>query len=470
MTPTDKEITPFKDFMFSEDDKVTIRFLDDTKKLVGQYSTSHYGTIKELTPLIQQKNKKDWGVFFLVNPSETQGTEDKDVLYARALFVDIDNGELPTYFPCKPSYISSREGGGGYHVYWVLESPETDIEKWRLATKALIKFYHSDKSASNPARILRVPGTLNHKLTKDGTGPKYGIIAPKYSIVEKSGLVYDINTILTAHTDQDALYEQAVRSARAVFPEGKMKEGDGRHHALIKAVYILNDYGVCGESAFKIVKKIVAECFEEPISDDKVREYVSAQKTAKGEKGQAAVDRELAKQAKIERAESQLKDWYFVRDEEAFYTHGMITGYSMFSFNALFASICGESNTAKFAFLHNVLKQYACRVYAPSEGAEFPVPGGMAINKYTPTDLEPIDAVPQWFLDHAAYIIPDEKERNIFLDTYAYLLQNPGKKVRYATLIIGGFRTGKSSFAVIFDRVFGSSNVVPVDNETLGEK
>lgn len=127
-------------------------------------------------------------VYIGVLPRLGRGTEDRDVPLTKWLWVDLDAGEsegahiaqmladvrindqpLP-----RPSLIV-HSGSGGVHLYWELPEfhPLTDSEERRtfsgvlrrlcLAIGGRAPFAHADTSCVNPSRILRVPGTLNHK-------------------------------------------------------------------------------------------------------------------------------------------------------------------------------------------------------------------------------------------------------------------------------------------------------------------
>jgi hypothetical protein len=52
------------------------------------------------------------------------------------------------------------------------------------------------------------------------------------------------------------------------------------------------------------------------------------------------------------------------------------------------------------------------------------------------------DDVKPW-LDHVAYLVPDETERSLLLDFFAHIVQRRGEKVRWAPLIVGKQGTGK---------------------------
>lgn len=80
--------------------------------------------------------------------------------------------ELVRSFPLQPSIIVAT--GGGYHVYWLLDEMVTGtdasvlLERWAAtwADRALERQVHVD-NVFDVARVLRMPGTLNHKNASD---------------------------------------------------------------------------------------------------------------------------------------------------------------------------------------------------------------------------------------------------------------------------------------------------------------
>jgi putative DNA primase/helicase len=85
-----------------------------------------------------------------------------------ALFIDYDFKEtseedalaLLAVCPVRPSIVISS--GGGLHVYWLLREPIAAAEgtSWLRRLSATMR---SDCAATDAARILRVPGTMNYK-------------------------------------------------------------------------------------------------------------------------------------------------------------------------------------------------------------------------------------------------------------------------------------------------------------------
>lgn len=119
-------------------------------------------------------------LYFGVNPSndkrgEHQRATADTVAAINTLWADYDakdfNGDLDLIMsaieslPIQPSVIVSS--GGGYHCYWLLEEPVIITDANRDAVTQTLRdwaaYCRSDAAASDLPRVLRVPGSLNHK-------------------------------------------------------------------------------------------------------------------------------------------------------------------------------------------------------------------------------------------------------------------------------------------------------------------
>jgi hypothetical protein len=89
---------------------------------------------------------------------------------AFALWADIDNCKpaeallaTRSVFPFSPTFTVAS--GHGTHMYWMLDEPSTDLERVKAALAAVTGVIGADPACAEVARILRIPGTLNHKTT-----------------------------------------------------------------------------------------------------------------------------------------------------------------------------------------------------------------------------------------------------------------------------------------------------------------
>jgi len=98
----------------------------------------------------------------------------KNCLELPAFFVDIDfkhsseqeAREALARFPLPPSAVI--HSGGGLHVYWYLKEPfslvdDADKQKAKWYLRRLTQAVKGDQGSAEPAHILRVPGSHNHK-------------------------------------------------------------------------------------------------------------------------------------------------------------------------------------------------------------------------------------------------------------------------------------------------------------------
>ena len=95
-----------------------------------------------------------------------------------ALFVDIDFKDIDeadararlAACPCPPGIVI--ESGGGLHIYWPLKEPAElgeDADETKRLLRRLATYFAGDMSAAECARILRLPGTSNHKYSPPRT-------------------------------------------------------------------------------------------------------------------------------------------------------------------------------------------------------------------------------------------------------------------------------------------------------------
>ena len=89
-----------------------------------------------------------------------------------ALWTDLDFKTAPeaecrkrlAECPLPPSIIVAT--GGGFHVYWMLIEPLDAVTECALAEsylRRLAGYFDGDPACAEVARVLRIPGTLNHK-------------------------------------------------------------------------------------------------------------------------------------------------------------------------------------------------------------------------------------------------------------------------------------------------------------------
>lgn len=84
--------------------------------------------------------------------------------------------------------------------------------------------------------------------------------------------------------------------------------------------------------------------------------------------------------------------------------------------------------------------------------------------------VKPLDGDPAIFRKHMRYLIPNQRERILFLDWLSSLVQHPNEKIMYAVLIVGLERTGKSWLGYMLRKLLGDANVAMVgDEDPIGD-
>lgn len=126
---------------------------------------------------LEVHNQPGWQLYVGPNPRKTErgsgssgmGT-DTDVGLFRCVFVDFDDAALDDARQridragiSNPTILISSGRPTGTHAYWCFDEPIGDAQEWRSIQVGLIRALNSDRAVKNPSRIMRLPGSHNHK-------------------------------------------------------------------------------------------------------------------------------------------------------------------------------------------------------------------------------------------------------------------------------------------------------------------
>jgi hypothetical protein len=209
-----------------------------------------------------------------VNPRRFRGaTKSRDVACARCLFVDFDGIGPDTardrwHDAGLPEPTLAIASGHGVHAYWRLAEPITDLPLWTALQKKLIALLDSDKAVHDPARIMRLPGFINHKQP----------VALCRIIDAEEARIYELKSLITLldsalkktgdrHKSQRAI-NFAARSRipfrsnlsvidRAALTASKwpgVGKGQRNSKAFQNAAYLLKNLALAGEQAWPILR------------------------------------------------------------------------------------------------------------------------------------------------------------------------------------------------------------------------
>lgn len=179
------ELRPFLDRVLPQSGGVYFGAYTDASEKFRQQKLND---LDALTAFIESSKKLRHNVYFATGVYKSKREAEKTA-YKRSLYVDVDCGEGKPYpnkrragaalvefcaatkFPA-PTYII--DSGGGIHAYWVFDR-DISLEVWQPLASAfkqlcLDRGFHIDPAiTADPARILRVPTTVNFK---DANNPR----------------------------------------------------------------------------------------------------------------------------------------------------------------------------------------------------------------------------------------------------------------------------------------------------------
>jgi hypothetical protein len=169
MPPQRSTLRQFLDGLFhGAEGLVDLRAIRGTRVSQAFYSLEDYDGIEAFVDLFE-----DHDLYFGVSTRRdaTSGALE-NLAMLPALFVDIDFALTPEAdvltrvrdFPLPPS--ASVHSGGGLHLYWCLREPlvfPEDTDRAACLLRRLCATLRGDMSAAEPARVLRLPTTVNLK-------------------------------------------------------------------------------------------------------------------------------------------------------------------------------------------------------------------------------------------------------------------------------------------------------------------
>jgi len=111
--------------------------------------------------------------------------------------------------------------------------------------------------------------------------------------------------------------------------------------------------------------------------------------------------------------------------------------------------------------------------YDPSQPTEmfFVNRGVKYVNTYSPSypEMDPANApgAGKLFLGHLQNLIAEEEYRRTLIDFMAFMVQSPGRKIRWGVLIQGAEGCGKTFLAELMKAVLGKEHVKTIDGTTV---
>ena len=141
--------------------RFTFQFFNDSGV---RYAQIIHGSLDEVWPKVQALNtpKRGVGVFVTINETDFKGRSSKNIVRARALFVDADSVEqgqrcLEAFTACSAPPSMAVKSGRGRHFYFCTDVPR---DQFSALQRCLIDKVGTDAAVKDLPRVLRLPGSL----------------------------------------------------------------------------------------------------------------------------------------------------------------------------------------------------------------------------------------------------------------------------------------------------------------------
>jgi hypothetical protein len=166
--------------------KVTAPWLKDAGndglfevRCLGENRTPNYqffsiSQIPAASDYARKFNELGLNVYLTINPvganlkASGKGSKDEDILRAHFNFADADDvagltGLKQLCSKVQPDIVvvTGQTPYERRHAYWQLQEPCEDLSAWTTIQKTIASQFKTDKTVSNPSRIMRVPGTIS---------------------------------------------------------------------------------------------------------------------------------------------------------------------------------------------------------------------------------------------------------------------------------------------------------------------
>lgn len=419
---------------------------------------------------------------FTPNP-QTLGERrsNKNTKTLNAIFVDIDGASLPP-IAAHAHFVLARDASH-FHLYFLvarLDATEANRDRVRELTKRLIHLCAGDKSVHDPARVLRVPFTPH---VKGGVeSPGYSIHternAPRYTLDELEKLIGDATAKPSEHSENRERYVVEMYERK-----NRMSIGEGRSRTLFFVGLDCHGWGIDEGRALEIAAHLNKKICTPPETDAVVSHQIkSAYKYRKAPFGSYTTAQDSKEQRK---QREQFEEVSRVRD--IMQNHVYVIGAEMLidresreqyttdkQQNFYIAHKCATSLQ-----LPVLLREHAVYVcdrldFRPDIDEDIYTVNGLTFyNRFRPFPVgEPSGnkKPARLFCEHLRFLAGGDYEFDTLLKFFAFICQNPGRKLAWAPLIVSqNHGVGKSILETLFRSMFGREYVTAVGGHELAQ-
>jgi hypothetical protein len=174
--------------------------------------------------------------------------------------------------------------------------------------------------------------------------------------------------------------------------------------------------------------------------------------------------------------EQLIESFVFVKDTESFYDIETLERYSFSQFNSYFQDVKDYRDLSLHVLGNKRMRRAQGVRYVPEAGRliESPRRKITYLNLWLPSEFVQEDAAQSVeesevrpFLEHMAYLIPNNEERNHLLCWMAHMVQCPAERVNHAILLVGDSGTGKNWLSDLLIEFAGKHNSHVISTDDL---
>ena len=156
----------FLNLLAPREDKFTFQALDDLKRDGVIDREPRHGTLDEHVPWLVDQNRQGAGIFVTVNQTDLCGRKDRNIVAARAVYLDLDNkpGQAPLQqvLDWLPPDILVSTSPDHWQLYWRVSG--CPLDEYSETVKKMVARFRSD-NIHDLSRVLRLPGFFYKKAT-----------------------------------------------------------------------------------------------------------------------------------------------------------------------------------------------------------------------------------------------------------------------------------------------------------------
>jgi hypothetical protein len=448
-----------------------------------------------LAAIEKYSNEKYGAVCICPNPLKEKARSKtiENIKTLNCLFADIDGTSFDISLLPTPHYIF-RRGSKNYHYYWLIERVENTEESYKIYKKALLKIIDilgSDNLVSHSAAYLRQAYTFYDKKPKQKGYELYEKNdLPRYKLEEF--LPEDKGTKKSKGANKEAKEVQVKTDEIEHFlltrKPTKIAAGEGRSRFLYYFGLDCYSWGIEQDKALALAFQYNEKICDPPERDRTVKHQIaSAYKYARGNFGEYKEKSKVDGAVKAFEAYQTdnavrefLQNWVYVMESERFIN--LETGVELTTtaqIENFLAHLTGKGVTLKHVFRKQLVRvcdrmdfrpDLKKRFYRSKNVLYFNRFGGLKEFEGNRNDI----AV-KLFQEHLKLLTTSKEEFAHLQNFLAYVIQNPGKKLDHAVLIISKVEgLGKSLLQMLFENMLQSKKdenyVVHVENQEIMDK